>query len=236
MGGAISTFGGLIVGCNIELIPEKRIVQAWRAVEDFPSGVYSVVKMEFAPKGSGTILMLDHTGFPEGHYDHLYEGWPPRLLGFVEEIPRLDAIRHAEVIIHWLTLRSLHERRPRRLRTTRGRRERRSLNSIATLSSVIVRKDTRRGAAVANSAGNSSATVRKGRPTISSSVGSTLANSPLAREENPLTRDRAASFGICSRPAVEVGSRSTTVQVIRHPTIALANAGIARKSKPSRSG
>ncbi len=78
VGGAISMFGGLIVGCNIELIPGKRIVQAWRAVEDFPSGVYSVVKMEFAPKGSGTILMLDHTGFPEGHYDHLYEGWPPR--------------------------------------------------------------------------------------------------------------------------------------------------------------
>jgi activator of HSP90 ATPase len=78
VGGAISLFGGLVVGRNIELIPEKRIVQAWRAVEDFPSGVYSVVKMEFAPSDSGTILMLDHTGFPEGHYEHLYEGWPPR--------------------------------------------------------------------------------------------------------------------------------------------------------------
>jgi activator of HSP90 ATPase len=78
LGGAISMFGGLIVGRNIELAPGKRIVQAWRAVQDFPSGVYSLVKMDLSPAGAGTRLVLDHTGFPEGHYDHLYEGWPPR--------------------------------------------------------------------------------------------------------------------------------------------------------------
>ncbi len=78
VGGAVSLFGGLIMGRNIELVPGRRIVQAWRAVQDFPSGVYSVVKMDLAPNGSGTVLKLDHTGFPEGHYDHLYEGWGPR--------------------------------------------------------------------------------------------------------------------------------------------------------------
>jgi activator of HSP90 ATPase len=76
-GGAISLFGGQIVGRNIELIPGRRIVQAWRAIGDFPSGVYSLVKMELTPRGSGTALALDHTGFPEGHYDHLYAGWGP---------------------------------------------------------------------------------------------------------------------------------------------------------------
>jgi activator of HSP90 ATPase len=78
VGGAISMFGGLIVGRNIELLPGRRIVQAWRPVQDFPSGVYSLVKMDLSPAGAGTRLSLDHTGFPEGHFDHLNEGWPPR--------------------------------------------------------------------------------------------------------------------------------------------------------------
>jgi activator of HSP90 ATPase len=75
LGGAINLFGGQIVGRNIELTPGKRIVQAWRPVADFPPGVYSLVKIELTPTGSGTALVLDHTGFPQGHYDHLYAGW-----------------------------------------------------------------------------------------------------------------------------------------------------------------
>ena len=76
-GGAFSLFDGQIVGRNIELIPSRRIVQAWRATADFPPGVYSLVKIELTPRGSQTALVLDHTGFPEGHYDHLYAGWGP---------------------------------------------------------------------------------------------------------------------------------------------------------------
>jgi activator of HSP90 ATPase len=74
-GGAVSLFGGQIVGRNIELVSNQRIVQAWRAVEDFPPGVYSLVKFELALKGGGTLLKLDHTGFPPGHFDHLNAGW-----------------------------------------------------------------------------------------------------------------------------------------------------------------
>jgi activator of HSP90 ATPase len=77
-GGAISLFGGQVVGRNIELIASRRIVQAWRVVADFAPGVYSLVKIDLTPRGSGTALVLDHTGFPEGHYDHLYAGWGPR--------------------------------------------------------------------------------------------------------------------------------------------------------------
>jgi len=76
-GGAFSLFGGQIVGRNIELVPDRRIVQAWRAVADFPAGVYSLVKFELLPKAGGTSLVLDHTGFPPGHYDHLNAGWAP---------------------------------------------------------------------------------------------------------------------------------------------------------------
>ncbi len=77
-GGAIDLFGGRVVGRNIELIRDRRIVQAWRVVADFPPGVYSLVKIELAPDGPGTSLVLDHTGFPEGHFDHLNAGWEPR--------------------------------------------------------------------------------------------------------------------------------------------------------------
>jgi activator of HSP90 ATPase len=74
-GGAFSMFGGLIVGRNVELIPNQRIVQAWRPTADFPEGIYSLVKIELRPQGAGTRLTLDHTGFPEGHFDHLSFGW-----------------------------------------------------------------------------------------------------------------------------------------------------------------
>lgn len=76
-GGAVSLFGGQVVGRNIELVPDRRIVQAWRAVADFPPGVYSLVKIDLTPHGRGTLLTLDQTGFPPGHFDHLNAGWGP---------------------------------------------------------------------------------------------------------------------------------------------------------------
>jgi activator of HSP90 ATPase len=67
-GGAFSMFGGLVVGRNIELIPDQRIVQAWRPTH-WDAGVYSLVKFELKPRGSETTIVLDHTGFPEGDYE-----------------------------------------------------------------------------------------------------------------------------------------------------------------------
>jgi len=76
-GGAFSTFGNLIVGRNVELLPNQRIVQAWRPTHWDP-GVYSIVKFEMRPQGSETTIVLDHTGFPEGEFDHLDPGWKLR--------------------------------------------------------------------------------------------------------------------------------------------------------------
>src|SRR5579862_7690105 len=45
------------------------------ATTHWDPGVYSVVKFELKPQGSGTTLILDHTGFPEGEYDSLFKGW-----------------------------------------------------------------------------------------------------------------------------------------------------------------
>ncbi len=75
VGGAFSTFGGMIVGRNIELIPNQRIVQALRPAKDFPDGTYSFVKIELKREDDGTKLVLDHSGFPEGGFEHLSVGW-----------------------------------------------------------------------------------------------------------------------------------------------------------------
>jgi len=73
-GGAFSCFGGMITGRNIELTPNRRIVQAWRA-GNWPEGAYSIVKFEFTAQGSDTKLVFDHAGFPAEHGEHLESGW-----------------------------------------------------------------------------------------------------------------------------------------------------------------
>ncbi len=73
-GGEFSVFGGMIGGRNIELVPEKRIVQAWR-VKNWEPGVYSTARFELQPKGKGTRIVFDHSGFPESEREHLDKGW-----------------------------------------------------------------------------------------------------------------------------------------------------------------
>ena len=76
-GSPFSMFGGLIVGRNIELVPNQRIEQAWRP-DSWDPGVYSIVKFELKPHDSQSIIVLDHTGFPEGSFRHLNSGWYER--------------------------------------------------------------------------------------------------------------------------------------------------------------
>ena len=74
VGGAFSLFAGHITGRHIELVPNQRIVQAWRD-DGWAPGVYSIAKFELHDSGSGTRLVFDHTGFPQGSAAHLAIGW-----------------------------------------------------------------------------------------------------------------------------------------------------------------
>ena len=74
VGGTFSLFGGYVTGRHIELLPGERIVQAWRAGSWDP-GVYSIARFALAKEGTGTKLVFDHTGFPQGAAQHLAEGW-----------------------------------------------------------------------------------------------------------------------------------------------------------------
>jgi len=74
LGGSFSLFGAYIVGRQIELVPNERIVQAWR-VTSWKPGVYSIAKFQLAAQGGETKLVFDHTGFPPGTGEHLLAGW-----------------------------------------------------------------------------------------------------------------------------------------------------------------
>jgi activator of HSP90 ATPase len=73
-GASFSLFGGYIVGRQIELVPDKLIVQAWRAGSWEP-GIYSVVNFVLLGQGEATKLVFDHAGFPKGEGEHLATGW-----------------------------------------------------------------------------------------------------------------------------------------------------------------
>lgn len=74
LGGSFTIFGGHIVGRQIELVANERIVQCWRVV-DWAPGIYSIARFELVNQGSGTKIVFDHTGFPQGLGKHLAEGW-----------------------------------------------------------------------------------------------------------------------------------------------------------------
>jgi activator of HSP90 ATPase len=73
-GGAFSLFDARIKGRNVELLPNERIVQAWRS-EGWEHGIYSIARFELVAQGTGTKLVFDHTGFPKGQAEELATGW-----------------------------------------------------------------------------------------------------------------------------------------------------------------
>jgi activator of HSP90 ATPase len=74
VGGASLLFQGHIIARNLELVPNQRIVQAWRVVT-WPEGDWSIARFDLKPQGAGTTIVFDHIGFPEGLHNHLAQGW-----------------------------------------------------------------------------------------------------------------------------------------------------------------
>ena len=70
----IAEKGARVEGRNVELVPNQRIVQAWRPAS-WPAGVYSIVRFELSQRESLTRVSLDHAGFSEALWEHLNRGW-----------------------------------------------------------------------------------------------------------------------------------------------------------------
>ena len=75
VGDGFSTEDGRVTGVNVDLVPGRRLVQAWRR-DDFPEGVYSMaaITLEETPTG-GTELVLTHRGVPKPLLDDTEDYW-----------------------------------------------------------------------------------------------------------------------------------------------------------------
>jgi activator of HSP90 ATPase len=74
VGGTFALFGGHIIGRHLELVPDVRIVQAWRVI-DWEPGIFSVARFQLKEQGATTKIVFDHSGFPNGQGQHLASGW-----------------------------------------------------------------------------------------------------------------------------------------------------------------
>jgi activator of HSP90 ATPase len=74
VGGKFSLWDGDIEGINLELVPNKKIVQHWRA-NDWAPGYYSRVTFELSKVKYGTEIRLTQIGVPDQFYDDVKKGW-----------------------------------------------------------------------------------------------------------------------------------------------------------------
>ncbi len=72
--GKFTAYGGYISGVNLELVPDKKIVQSWRG-SDWPEGHFSRVIFSLEEVPGGTRLVFRQSGVPEEHYDGINQGW-----------------------------------------------------------------------------------------------------------------------------------------------------------------
>lgn len=75
VGGAFSCYGGWLQGINVELVPAKRIVQAWRG-KNWPAGTYSIATFALAKAAGGkTLITFTHVGVPPSKFKDINKGW-----------------------------------------------------------------------------------------------------------------------------------------------------------------
>jgi activator of HSP90 ATPase len=72
--GKFTAYDGSLEGKNLELVPDKKIVQLWRST-DWPEGHYSTASFSFKEITSGTRLTFTQTGVPEDDYENIKQGW-----------------------------------------------------------------------------------------------------------------------------------------------------------------
>jgi activator of HSP90 ATPase len=74
VGGDYMAYGGYISGRNLELVPDRKIVQSWRAM-DWPEDVFSVVTFLLTEQDGGTRLDFTHANVPAGTQEEFGQGW-----------------------------------------------------------------------------------------------------------------------------------------------------------------
>jgi activator of HSP90 ATPase len=74
VGGRFTAYDGSLEGENLELVPDVKIVQSWRA-DDWREGHYSRATFSLKEIEGGTRLAFTQTGVPEESYEDIKQGW-----------------------------------------------------------------------------------------------------------------------------------------------------------------
>lgn len=74
VGGKISAYDTYITGKNLELVPDKKIVQTWQA-SDWPKEIVSTVTFSFAKTKTGTKLTFSQKDVPANQAKSIADGW-----------------------------------------------------------------------------------------------------------------------------------------------------------------
>ncbi|MBI3509868.1 MAG: SRPBCC domain-containing protein [Bacteroidetes bacterium] len=75
-GSVYSAYDGYIVGKNLKLVPGKKIVQTWRAVDGkWPDDHYSEITFDLKSSGKGTELTFSQKKIPIGQVAEFTQGW-----------------------------------------------------------------------------------------------------------------------------------------------------------------
>jgi len=76
VGGKFSVYGGSLVGTNLQLVKNKKIVQAWRCkMKDWPKNHYSKATFSLKKVKDGTRLSFFQSGVPNKCHKMISKGW-----------------------------------------------------------------------------------------------------------------------------------------------------------------
>lgn len=83
IGYAFSLWEGDITGVNLEVKPNRSLVQEWFFGEQEEQ---SIVRITLKKEGGKTLLELTHTNIPADVYNEITEGWREYYLGSVKDM------------------------------------------------------------------------------------------------------------------------------------------------------
>jgi uncharacterized protein YndB with AHSA1/START domain len=76
VGAKWSAFGGMIRGRNLLVVPNRLVVQAWRAAHWKKTDVDSILILRFNKTRIGCRIDLLHTNLPDHDFKGVSHGWP----------------------------------------------------------------------------------------------------------------------------------------------------------------
>jgi activator of HSP90 ATPase len=76
VGAKWSAFDGMIGGRNLVVVPNRLIVQAWRATHWKKNDPDSILVMKFGKAKSGCRIELLHANIPDYDFKGVRNGWP----------------------------------------------------------------------------------------------------------------------------------------------------------------